>query len=246
MLQLTFILETAQYANGVQCGRTITITDTATGKTAVGTVADECPGCNGSGSIDLSEGLFEVFAPTSQGVFPALRISMKEEQKGDAIAKETLHSSFASTTTPISSIVSTNTSASIMSTSIKLPCLPSRRPRVKRVRSSDYPPLDDEANERLKSGSSGTRSSRVGGEVLAVNPQGIQSPVILEACLRTCQQHHLDLEALFHGHVYGERTLIYHVILGTESIEPETKQRVCLMLELLSKIPLDEKSNMDA
>ncbi|KIJ32828.1 hypothetical protein M422DRAFT_35705 [Sphaerobolus stellatus SS14] len=63
-------LQTAQYANGVQCGRTITITDTATGKTAVGTVADECPGCNGSGSIDLSEGLFEVFAPTSQGVFP--------------------------------------------------------------------------------------------------------------------------------------------------------------------------------
>ncbi|KIJ48871.1 hypothetical protein M422DRAFT_77601, partial [Sphaerobolus stellatus SS14] len=61
-------LQTEQYANGVQCGRTITITDTDTGKTAVGTVADECPTCDGSGSIDLSEGLFEVFAPTSQGV----------------------------------------------------------------------------------------------------------------------------------------------------------------------------------
>ncbi|KIJ22576.1 hypothetical protein M422DRAFT_276970, partial [Sphaerobolus stellatus SS14] len=60
-------LQTTQYDNGVFCGRTITITDTATGKTAVGTVADECPGCNGSGSIDLSEGLFEIFAPTSQG-----------------------------------------------------------------------------------------------------------------------------------------------------------------------------------
>ncbi|KIJ39751.1 hypothetical protein M422DRAFT_257345 [Sphaerobolus stellatus SS14] len=63
-------LQTTQYDNGVFCGRTITITDVTTGKTAVGTVADECPGCNGSGSIDLSESLFEVFAPTSQGVFP--------------------------------------------------------------------------------------------------------------------------------------------------------------------------------
>ncbi|KIJ32815.1 hypothetical protein M422DRAFT_183951, partial [Sphaerobolus stellatus SS14] len=65
-------LQTSQYANGVQCGRTITITDNATGKTAVGTVADECPTCDGSGSIDLSESLFEVFAPTSQGVFPGM------------------------------------------------------------------------------------------------------------------------------------------------------------------------------
>ncbi|KIJ46623.1 hypothetical protein M422DRAFT_249778 [Sphaerobolus stellatus SS14] len=63
-------LQTEQYANGVQCGRTITITDNTTGKTATGIVADLCPGCNGSGSIDLSESLFEVFAPTSQGVFP--------------------------------------------------------------------------------------------------------------------------------------------------------------------------------
>ncbi|KIJ48868.1 hypothetical protein M422DRAFT_247233 [Sphaerobolus stellatus SS14] len=67
---LIVALQTEQYANGVQCGRTITITDTDTGKTAVGTVADECPTCDGSGSIDLSVGLFEVFAPTSQGVFP--------------------------------------------------------------------------------------------------------------------------------------------------------------------------------
>ncbi|KIJ48023.1 hypothetical protein M422DRAFT_248174 [Sphaerobolus stellatus SS14] len=67
---LIVALQTTQYDNGVFCGRTLTITDTATGKTAVGTVADECPGCNGSGSIDLSEGLFEIFAPTSQGTFP--------------------------------------------------------------------------------------------------------------------------------------------------------------------------------
>ncbi|KIJ41399.1 hypothetical protein M422DRAFT_255591 [Sphaerobolus stellatus SS14] len=62
--------QTAQYVNGDQCGRTITITDNTTVKTTTGVVADECPTCNGSGSIDLSESLFKVFAPTSQGVFP--------------------------------------------------------------------------------------------------------------------------------------------------------------------------------
>ncbi|KIJ30866.1 hypothetical protein M422DRAFT_267577 [Sphaerobolus stellatus SS14] len=48
---------------------TLLFTDTSTGKTAVGTVADECLSCD-SESIDLSVGLFEVFAPTSLGVFP--------------------------------------------------------------------------------------------------------------------------------------------------------------------------------
>lgn len=62
--------ETDTYANGAHCGATITITDTDTGVTATGVVADECPTCNGPGSIDLSEGLFNVFAPNSQGVFP--------------------------------------------------------------------------------------------------------------------------------------------------------------------------------
>ncbi|KIJ26843.1 hypothetical protein M422DRAFT_272046 [Sphaerobolus stellatus SS14] len=153
----------------------------------------------------------------------------------------------------MSSIVSTTITASIIST--------------------DYPPLDDEANKHLESGSSdwerlapeditqsqvysalsnckeqGALESVVISLLknVAVNLQGIRSPIILEACLRTCQQHHLDLEALFHGHVYGERTLIYHVILGTESNEPENKQRVGLMLELLNKIPLDENSSMNA
>ncbi|KIJ30862.1 hypothetical protein M422DRAFT_267572 [Sphaerobolus stellatus SS14] len=62
-------LPTTQYANGAQCGRNITITDTSTGKTAVGTVADECLSCS-SGSIDLSVSFFELFAPTNVGVFP--------------------------------------------------------------------------------------------------------------------------------------------------------------------------------
>ncbi|KAF8520992.1 RlpA-like double-psi beta-barrel-protein domain-containing protein-containing protein [Gautieria morchelliformis] len=63
-------LQTSTYANGIHCGRSLTITDTKTGKTSSGVVADVCPGCVGSGSIDLSEGLFEVFAPAAAGVFP--------------------------------------------------------------------------------------------------------------------------------------------------------------------------------
>ncbi|KAF8507702.1 RlpA-like double-psi beta-barrel-protein domain-containing protein-containing protein [Gautieria morchelliformis] len=64
-------LQTATYANGIHCGRSLTITDTKTGQTATGVVADECPGCNGPYSIDLSRGLFEVFAPDADGVFSA-------------------------------------------------------------------------------------------------------------------------------------------------------------------------------
>jgi len=63
-------LQTDTYANGAHCGATITITDTSTGMTTTGTVADECPSCNGAGSIDLSQGLFEVFAADSAGTFP--------------------------------------------------------------------------------------------------------------------------------------------------------------------------------
>ncbi|KAF8520733.1 RlpA-like double-psi beta-barrel-protein domain-containing protein-containing protein [Hysterangium stoloniferum] len=63
-------LQTSTFANGAHCGASITITDTSNGVTATGIVADQCPGCNGPGSIDLSQGLFEVFAPDSAGVFP--------------------------------------------------------------------------------------------------------------------------------------------------------------------------------
>ncbi|KAF8585028.1 hypothetical protein K439DRAFT_1616246 [Ramaria rubella] len=63
-------LQTVAYDNGAHCGATITITDTNTGVTATGVVADKCPTCDGTGSIDLSQGLFEVFAPDSAGVFP--------------------------------------------------------------------------------------------------------------------------------------------------------------------------------
>ncbi|PVF95567.1 hypothetical protein CPB86DRAFT_671622, partial [Serendipita vermifera] len=51
-----------------QCGRGITIH--YGGRSAHATVMDECPfgACN-FGDLDLSQGLFEYFAPTSAGVF---------------------------------------------------------------------------------------------------------------------------------------------------------------------------------
>ena len=71
--------ETAVYANGAHCGQTITITDTNTGTVATGVVADECPSCSNQGSIDLSAGLFQVFAPQSQGTFPGMFVSRRVE-----------------------------------------------------------------------------------------------------------------------------------------------------------------------
>lgn len=53
--------------NSVHCGKTITITDLATGNTAQGTVADCCPTCTNFGSVDMSTGLFQKFAPLSVG-----------------------------------------------------------------------------------------------------------------------------------------------------------------------------------
>lgn len=59
--------ETGGYPSS-QCGRGITIT--YNGMSAHATVMDECPsgGCN-YGDLDMSEGLFTYFAPTSAGVF---------------------------------------------------------------------------------------------------------------------------------------------------------------------------------
>ncbi|GJJ09292.1 hypothetical protein Clacol_003514 [Clathrus columnatus] len=63
-------LETTEYANGAHCGKTIAITDSNSGKTVNGVIADECPGCGAKNNIDLSVGLFTQFESESVGVFP--------------------------------------------------------------------------------------------------------------------------------------------------------------------------------
>lgn len=58
-------LPSGAYAKGKNCHKKISVT--YKGKTLTGTVEDLCPGCQ-SDKIDLSEGFFKKFAPTSQGI----------------------------------------------------------------------------------------------------------------------------------------------------------------------------------
>ncbi|KAI0696011.1 riboflavin-aldehyde forming enzyme [Cytidiella melzeri] len=57
------------YDNGAHCGKSVEITNTATGKKVQAKVADECMGCQGR-SIDLTKGLFSQFAKLDDGIFP--------------------------------------------------------------------------------------------------------------------------------------------------------------------------------
>lgn len=61
--------ETDTYANGAHCGKTIKLMDVNSGHTSTGVVADSCPTCTNSQSIDLSQGLFDEFASASEGEF---------------------------------------------------------------------------------------------------------------------------------------------------------------------------------
>ncbi|KAI8998806.1 RlpA-like double-psi beta-barrel-protein domain-containing protein-containing protein [Trametes punicea] len=74
-------LNSASYGQGYpgpNCFRPIEIT--YNGKTAQAIVMDECPGCPGPGGLDLSEGLFQYFAPLSEGVLYA---SWRYTDEGD-------------------------------------------------------------------------------------------------------------------------------------------------------------------
>jgi len=64
-------LDTPTYANGANCGKKVAITNLKTGKTVDVLVADECPSCGGSSSIDLSTGAFAALGGVvNDGIFP--------------------------------------------------------------------------------------------------------------------------------------------------------------------------------
>lgn len=52
------------------CGRSVSITNTKNGKSVTATVADVCPTCEGSYSIDLSVGAFTSIATEEEGMVP--------------------------------------------------------------------------------------------------------------------------------------------------------------------------------
>jgi len=58
-------MNSRDFANGSKCGAKVTIN--YRGKSATAIVRDECPTCE-PGGIDLTQGLFEFFAPTSVGL----------------------------------------------------------------------------------------------------------------------------------------------------------------------------------
>ncbi|KAJ6583215.1 RlpA-like double-psi beta-barrel-protein domain-containing protein-containing protein [Mycena sp. CBHHK59/15] len=62
-------LQTQMYANGANCGRKIQIIDISNGKSSEAVVADECPSCTNTNSVDMSVGLFESLAGLSVGEF---------------------------------------------------------------------------------------------------------------------------------------------------------------------------------
>jgi len=64
---LIVAIDEAMYSSDL-CGKTVTITNTANSNTVTATVADECPGCSNSASLDLSVAAFEALGDLSAGV----------------------------------------------------------------------------------------------------------------------------------------------------------------------------------
>lgn len=74
-------LQTSQYANGAHCGKFIQVVNKKNNKSQKVQVADECPTCDGTTSVDFSKGAFDALGGTvEEGVFeskynPSLAIS---------------------------------------------------------------------------------------------------------------------------------------------------------------------------
>lgn len=57
-------------ARSALCGKQVTLTNTKNGKSVTVTIADACPTCDNSNSIDLSKGAFEQIATLDEGIVP--------------------------------------------------------------------------------------------------------------------------------------------------------------------------------
>jgi len=66
-------LQTSQYDNGKHCGKFIQVFNKNTKVTKKVLVADECPTCDNSNSVDFSKGAFKALGGTAEeGVFDIL------------------------------------------------------------------------------------------------------------------------------------------------------------------------------
>jgi hypothetical protein len=66
-------LETSQYAGGKHCGKYIQVFNKQNSATEKVLVADECPTCDGSNSVDFSKGAFKALGGTvDEGEFEIL------------------------------------------------------------------------------------------------------------------------------------------------------------------------------
>ncbi|KAL4251614.1 hypothetical protein ABKN59_003820 [Abortiporus biennis] len=102
-------LNVPQYAGGAHCGETITIT--INGKTVQAQVADECMKC-AFGSVDMTDGLFEHFAPLDTGVLQGSWFFGTEQETAPPKTSSSTHSDPPPPTT-----TSTHTSTSHKTTS---------------------------------------------------------------------------------------------------------------------------------
>jgi len=57
-------------ARSALCGKQVKLTNTKNGKSVTVTIADACPTCDNSNSIDLSKGAFEQIATVDEGIVP--------------------------------------------------------------------------------------------------------------------------------------------------------------------------------
>lgn len=70
-----FLTDERRYGNsGARsslCGKQVQITNTKNGKSVKVTIADDCPTCTNSNSIDLSVGAFNAIATEAEGMVPS-------------------------------------------------------------------------------------------------------------------------------------------------------------------------------
>ncbi|KAH0838319.1 hypothetical protein J3R83DRAFT_6597 [Lanmaoa asiatica] len=105
-----FVRVVGEFDGGAHCFEMITIT--INGKTAQAQITDQCPGCS-VGGLDFSQGLFEYFAPLSEG-----EIYGSWSYKSDvttSMTPPTPTTSYTSTSTPPTTVATTTTLSSTSS-----------------------------------------------------------------------------------------------------------------------------------